>query len=103
MKEVLTKSFWKGVKKTFNEALKNPTSKDDECGLRVTQRRFRRQSLHSSQQTARKTHRAASSSPWRTVSTNTDAAGLPARSSLGARALAELFEDRYDEPDVTLD
>jgi len=33
MKEILTKSFWQGVKKTFNEALKNPPSKDD--GLRV--------------------------------------------------------------------
>jgi hypothetical protein len=33
MKEILTKSFWQGVKKTFNEALKNPPSKDD--GLRA--------------------------------------------------------------------
>ena len=29
MKEILTKSFWQGVRKTFNEALKNPPSKDD--------------------------------------------------------------------------
>ena len=29
MKEVLTKSFWQGVKKTFYEALEDPPPKDD--------------------------------------------------------------------------
>jgi ribosomal protein L12E/L44/L45/RPP1/RPP2 len=28
MKEVLTKRFWQGVKKTFDEALENPAPKD---------------------------------------------------------------------------
>jgi len=28
MKEVLTKNFWQGVKKTFDEALKSPAPKD---------------------------------------------------------------------------
>ena len=28
MKEVLTKSFWQGVKKTFYDALEEPASKD---------------------------------------------------------------------------
>jgi hypothetical protein len=28
MKEVLTKSFWQGVKKTFHEALKGPRPED---------------------------------------------------------------------------
>jgi hypothetical protein len=34
MKEILTKSFWQAVKKTFDEALKNPPSKGD--GLRAS-------------------------------------------------------------------
>jgi hypothetical protein len=29
MKEVLTKSFWEGVKKTFHEALEDPPPADD--------------------------------------------------------------------------
>jgi hypothetical protein len=29
MKEVLTKSFWQGVKKTFHEALKGPPAEDN--------------------------------------------------------------------------
>ena len=29
MKEVLTKSFWQGVKKTFHEALEGPPRKDN--------------------------------------------------------------------------
>jgi hypothetical protein len=29
MKEVLTKCFWEGVKKTFDQALKGPTATDD--------------------------------------------------------------------------
>jgi hypothetical protein len=29
VKEVLTKSFWQGVKKTFNEALEGPAPTDD--------------------------------------------------------------------------
>jgi hypothetical protein len=29
MKEVLTKSFWQSVKKTFNEALEGPPPKDN--------------------------------------------------------------------------
>jgi hypothetical protein len=29
MKEVLTKSFWQGVKKTFHEALEEPSPRDN--------------------------------------------------------------------------
>jgi hypothetical protein len=29
MKEVLTKSFWQGVKKTFHDALKGPPAEDN--------------------------------------------------------------------------
>jgi hypothetical protein len=29
MKEVLTKSFWQGVKKTFYEAMESPPAKED--------------------------------------------------------------------------